>query len=147
MARVVSFDEFYYCTDTDYIGTQCTASLTTSSLEIKILGKKPRNKNRTILLEDVTGCLVTKQRDSTGHSVFLSIYYYIVSQKSCRTDCRKRVQLLLRYDKLSLSENQDTIEKYETLILFLRDIPVLYKLCNQFLLQVASQHNCFCSEK
>lgn len=117
MARVVSFDEFYYCTDTDYIGTQCTASLTTSSLEIKILGKKPRNKNRTILLEDVTGCLVTKQRDSTGHSVFLSIYYYIVSQKSCRTDCRKRVQLLLRYDKLSLSENQDTIEKWRANII------------------------------
>jgi len=115
MARIVSFDEFYYCSDTDFIGSQCTVSLTTSSLEIKILGNKPRNRYRVIVLEDVTGCLSSRQEDLTGQSAFLSIYYYITTQDCCRKYCRKRVKILLRYDKLSLAENQAVIEKYTTL--------------------------------
>jgi hypothetical protein len=120
MSDIIQDDIFYFCEEKNYRGTECKVSL--SQFSLKITETASGDKERTINVDDVIGCLCMRNQDSDegkrNHeqdtvSVFLCVYLYSLSKDFKKSAYRKRETALLRCQKYpTFVENCDHIAKY-----------------------------------
>lgn len=120
MSDIIRDDTFYYCEEKNLRGVACKATLSNSTLTIT--EAENGNKQRTVNVDDMIGCLCMRNQDHENQlsqeqdtiSVFLCVYYYSLSKNFKKSPYRKRETALLRCQKYSsFVENCDYVAKYQ----------------------------------
>ncbi|KZS21751.1 Sphingosine kinase 1 [Daphnia magna] len=121
MSDTIRDDTFYYCEEKNLRGVACKATLSHSTLTIT--EAENGNKQRTVNVDDMIGCLCMRNQDHENQlsqeqdtiSVFLCVYYYSLSKNFKKSPYRKRETALLRCQKYSsFVENCDYVAKWQS---------------------------------